>query len=121
MGQAKQSQTVTLRMTQGGTVQGTVLDATGAVISENVIAALYDLEGNYVAFTFVNTDGTYVLDCVPTGTYDLLVSSGSYLFESVAVSVTEGVAKTVNISAIGGMVSGIIKDPSGTPLANFPG
>ena len=63
----------------GGAVTGTVTDGASGTGLAGVTVTLYSLYQQYLASTTTTADGTYSLPGLPTGTYEVGFSDGSYV------------------------------------------
>ena len=108
---------MTLTLARGATISGTISDATGAPVTSGAVVMLLDSDARHVQFASVAPDGTYSFADLPEGTYHVLVYHLTSLFNSVAVSVSEGQSATAAIAAVPGLVYGTVVDPQGAPVA----
>jgi hypothetical protein len=65
----EQTPNVNVTLTAGSTVSGTVTAAQGGAPLGGLEVELIDAQGNAVAFTFTNADGSYTLTGVPAGSW----------------------------------------------------
>ncbi len=69
---------VSQTLVTGGEVTGTVTDATTGAGVPDIYIELLDGQGNVLDAALSNEDGTYTLDGVPTGSYDVEFTSFAY-------------------------------------------
>ena len=100
-------------------LQGTVADATGAVIS-NAGVTLTDETTTVRRETHSDGAGIYIFPNVPTGTYDLTVSSkGFKTFEQKGIVLEVGSSISVNpVMAVGGTDLRVEVNVGGSCAAN---
>jgi len=105
--------------TQTGTVTGTVSDE---VTSEPVANATIELVNDGETYTAVtSTDGTYAIEGVLPGTYNLTANADEYSEETttVTVSANETVTMDIAFAPPTGTISGtVIASDNGEPVAN---
>lgn len=108
-----------LLSTQTGTVTGTVSDE---VTSEPVANATIELVNDGETYTAVtSTDGTYAIEDVLPGTYNLTANADEYSEETATVTVSANETVTVDIAFAPptGTISGtVIASDNGEPVAN---
>lgn len=83
----------------GGTVTGTVTDATSGSGLSGVTVTLYGQYQQYLASTTTGAGGTYSLPGLPTGTYEVGFSSGSYVSTYYGGSQSLGAATPISVTA----------------------
>jgi len=103
--------------TTSGTITGTVVDPTGAVIPGAIITVT-DLSTKSKRTTVTTSGGEYVLADVPPGTYSLLASKPGFSEDQVKnLTVSIGTQTTANFKmAIGAETTVITVEASNTEL-----
>ncbi len=108
-------------LSAGGSISGTVTDASGAVA--NIRVECWNEQGSGWGDAMTATDGTYTINGLSTGTYRVMVRTEeenlNYATEEQTASVTAGSATTgVDFSlTAGGSISGTVTY-GGSPVAN---
>jgi len=108
-------------LASGGSISGTVTDASGPVA--NIRVECWNEQGSGWGDSMTATDGTYTINGLSTGTYRVMVRTEqenlNYATEEQTVSVTAGSATTgVDFSlTTGGSISGTVTY-GGSPVAN---
>ena len=90
----------------GGTVTGTVTDATSGTGLAGVTVTLYSLYQQYLTSTTTGAGGTYSLPGLPTGTYEVGFSYGSYV--STYYGGSQSLGSATQISVIAGQTTGSV-------------
>ena len=90
----------------GGTVTGTVTDATSGTGLAGVTVMLYSLYQQYLTSTTTGAGGTYSLPGLPTGTYEVGFSYGSYV--STYYGGSQSLGSATQISVIAGHTTGSV-------------
>ena len=101
----------------GGKISGTVSAAAGGGPIEGAEVFAYEPNGGF-GFTVTAEDGKYVIEDLPEGTYDVLVTASGYGGEvqaGVVVSVGETTSDVDFALADGGTISGTVTESDGTP------
>ena len=109
-----------------GTLTGVVKNSHGQPLGGICVVA----QGSNFGFAFARTaaDGTYTAKKVPPGSYQVQFipggvfsdcgNKGNYLPATESATVTSQVTSTANaVLPTGGVISGVVKDPHGKPLA----
>jgi 5-hydroxyisourate hydrolase-like protein (transthyretin family) len=92
----------------GGTVTGTVTDATSGTGLAGVTVTLYNLYQQYLTSTTTGSDGTYSLPGLPTGTYEVGFSYGSGSYVSTYYGGTQSLGSATPVSVTAGQTTGSI-------------
>ncbi|HEV3093511.1 MAG TPA: carboxypeptidase regulatory-like domain-containing protein [Solirubrobacteraceae bacterium] len=90
----------------GGTVTGTVTDGTSGTGLAGVTVTLYSLYQQYLISTTTGAGGTYSLPGLPTGTYEVGFSYGSYV--STYYGGSQSLGSATHISVIAGQTTGSV-------------
>ena len=102
-------------------VKGSVKNANTSAIISNALIRAYDRKGDKVASTRSDSSGSYSLN-LPTGTYTLEISAGSYKKGKIAIAVDAGrttyvetfllVSNTFNMGSANGTITNSITEAS---------
>ena len=127
---------INFTLEQGGGFSGIVTDNNDVPLNQGRICVDSLPDGNFYNCWNVNTNGTYTVDGLPTGTYrarveavpgyvvelyDNLSLYGANWSNATPISVTAGVIAPTNINFAlnrGGGIAGYVYDTNGDPLAN---
>lgn len=119
-----------IQLSEGGTIQGTVTDASGNPL-RRICVDFYDEDGEYYDQTRTEDDGTYIRHGFFPADYRIHFSDCDYkanvlpeyhedagtLAEAEPLTIAEGETETVDAQlARGGSISGVVRGPDQMPL-----
>lgn len=104
------------------TITGTIInEATGEpIVGAAIEVRILDLNGNQIAATFSDTNGTYTIQNLAPGTYTVVVSAPDFQTNSASVTLTAGETENVSIGlrpSPGGITGSIVNASTGTGIS----
>ena len=105
-----------------GKISGTVTDSNAAAINCALILAMCQTDSNNVSSAITASNGTYIINCLPAGTYTVYASANNYVSDTDPnIVVTTGQTNSGNDFALGtssGTISGTVYESDGeTPIS----
>lgn len=105
-------------LSNGGRITGAITDVYGKPLSDVEVDIFQD-HSTTMKSTLTDSRGEYGIDGIPSGTYKVRVTKNKFIEQTLSgIDIVAGETKPyVNFQMqMGGTVSGVVRDPSGTPL-----
>lgn len=99
-----------------GVISGTITESNGTTPIAKAMVLAYDNSDQILKTAFTDPNGNYELKYFATGTYLIKVLLGGHIIASVNVSVTDGSTTDRDFSAVGGSISGSVKNSGQTAI-----